>query len=611
MPQGGHPGQRPLMSPERAILLLASIIADGKDLLELPWNAPKRDQWTERARAALERAFAPGSSIFQNFGRAQSIVFSASASDKEMQEKVNSNVASTVSVLENAIEQLNWDIEERDSATKTETKQDFPSIPDGGSLSQTSTEPKLRIFLCHSSDDKPAVRNLYRALRSDGFFPWLDEETLLPGQDWHYEIRMAVRNSDAVIVCLSKTSISKSGFIQKEIKYALDIAEEQPPGTIFVIPLKLEECEIPEQLAKWQWINYFERGSYEKLTKALEILEGSKGKARSNKTTKSNQTGSPKTLSAKAYAIISLVGISIGIAQLLFYIYEVPRIVENGVRNQIFYILLIPWALSCAAFLFGAIRSFARFSHKSAGGTLELSGPVVVFFLVLWGGFHLVPSMEVFDLTVRAHSETVPMITSGRITIEFGNTRRTESIGASGEANFKSIPQRFLAQPIRFLPEIDNYKQQWQQYTPQDRVVELLVEAVVPSPREPSKAGPLARHLLHGGVVALEWSRDIPTAVWETGSLYRVWYTNGSRTWWAIGKLNAQNGGGYRIGSDGATTCPQSPVLVGSHPIATCFSPEDYKIVIWQGGYDFDERGNVLQGNGIVGHITALNSEPQ
>jgi hypothetical protein len=54
----------------------------------------------------------------------------------------------------------------------------------------------LRIFLCHSSGDKPEVRNLYQRLSSDGFDPWLDEEKLLPGQKWKSEIPKAVKTSD-------------------------------------------------------------------------------------------------------------------------------------------------------------------------------------------------------------------------------------------------------------------------------------------------------------------------------------------------------------------------------------------------------------------------------
>ena len=50
---------------------------------------------------------------------------------------------------------------------------------------------RLRVFLCHSSNDKAAVRDLYRRLRNDGVDPWLDQEDLLPGQDWNHEIGRA------------------------------------------------------------------------------------------------------------------------------------------------------------------------------------------------------------------------------------------------------------------------------------------------------------------------------------------------------------------------------------------------------------------------------------
>ncbi len=106
----------------------------------------------------------------------------------------------------------------------------------------------LSVFLCHASDDKPVVRELYERLQSEGFDPWLDEENLFPGQDWKYEISRAVRNSDVVLVCLSENSVSKTGYVQREIKVALDVADEQPEGAIFIVPVKLEECDVPDRL---------------------------------------------------------------------------------------------------------------------------------------------------------------------------------------------------------------------------------------------------------------------------------------------------------------------------------------------------------------------------
>ena len=143
------------------------------------------------------------------------------------------------------------------------------------SAEPTFTERKpalkaLRIFLCHSSGDKVAVRELYDRLKADGFQPWLDEKDLLPGQDWELAIRRAVRETDIVVVCLSRGSITKEGFVQKEIRLALDVADEKPEDTIFIVPARLEKCETPSRLSKWQWVDLFENDGYDRLVRALE-----------------------------------------------------------------------------------------------------------------------------------------------------------------------------------------------------------------------------------------------------------------------------------------------------------------------------------------------------
>lgn len=42
----------------------------------------------------------------------------------------------------------------------------------------------LKVFLCHASADKPAVRDLYKRLVADGVDAWLDAESLVAGQNW-------------------------------------------------------------------------------------------------------------------------------------------------------------------------------------------------------------------------------------------------------------------------------------------------------------------------------------------------------------------------------------------------------------------------------------------
>lgn len=134
----------------------------------------------------------------------------------------------------------------------------------------------LRVFLCHSSDDKPTVRELYHRLDSEGWTDaWLDEKKLYPGQDWNYEIEQAVEQADVILVCLTKNSVTKEGYIQRELRIILDFADYKPEGTLYIIPVRLEECEPPKRIRRWQYADYFPEShrniAYQRLLESLKF----------------------------------------------------------------------------------------------------------------------------------------------------------------------------------------------------------------------------------------------------------------------------------------------------------------------------------------------------
>jgi hypothetical protein len=158
---------------------------------------------------------------------------------------------------------------------KPTVEPDYPSHLEDPASPPKDPQPSVRLkaFLCHSSSDKRAVRQLYARLRADGISPWLDEEDILPGQVWDKEIRKAIRSCDVVLVCLSKSSVSKVGYIQKEITDILDVADEQPEGAIFLIPVRLEQCKVPDRIGRRQWVDLFdEEAGYERLLRALRYV---------------------------------------------------------------------------------------------------------------------------------------------------------------------------------------------------------------------------------------------------------------------------------------------------------------------------------------------------
>jgi SOS-response transcriptional repressor LexA len=127
----------------------------------------------------------------------------------------------------------------------------------------------FKVFLLYSRDDKTKVRKLYRRLISDKFDVWLDEERLIPGQDWQAQIRKSINDSNIVIACISTGSLAKEGYVQKELHYVLDKAEEKPDGMIYLIPARLDDCLVPDKLSRYHWVNLFERSSYNKLKESL------------------------------------------------------------------------------------------------------------------------------------------------------------------------------------------------------------------------------------------------------------------------------------------------------------------------------------------------------
>jgi formylglycine-generating enzyme required for sulfatase activity len=127
-----------------------------------------------------------------------------------------------------------------------------------------------RIFLCHASEDKAHIREFYHRLAAiPGFEPWLDEEELLPGQLWEEEIPRALKASDFILIFFSRNSVAKRGYVQREMKLALDSLQEMPAGAIFTIPARLDECEIPEPFRRYHYANLFDPRGFDRLVRAL------------------------------------------------------------------------------------------------------------------------------------------------------------------------------------------------------------------------------------------------------------------------------------------------------------------------------------------------------
>ncbi|MGP8329791.1 MAG: toll/interleukin-1 receptor domain-containing protein [Methanosarcinaceae archaeon] len=176
---------------------------------------------------------------------------------------------------------------ETDSVTNTEetSAATFHSNPVGNNTSSTSeyfssethfdNRGHFRIFLSHAKEDLREARAFRDILMTHNYDVWLDDSDLLPGQAWDLEIQRAIRSSDVFLVCMSSSWVKRPGYIQKELSFALDEALNKPEGTIYILPTRFENCEVPERLRKVQYIDLFKDShrNFQKILKALHSAQ--------------------------------------------------------------------------------------------------------------------------------------------------------------------------------------------------------------------------------------------------------------------------------------------------------------------------------------------------
>jgi hypothetical protein len=111
-------------------------------------------------------------------------------------------------------------------------------------------EARPMVFVAYAVEDLSVVRRLCESLARAGCNPWLDKEKLLPGQNWPRAIQRAIEISDVFVACFSSRSVTKRGQFQSELRYALDCARRRPLDEVFVVPVRLEPCELPAQIQR-------------------------------------------------------------------------------------------------------------------------------------------------------------------------------------------------------------------------------------------------------------------------------------------------------------------------------------------------------------------------
>ena len=127
-----------------------------------------------------------------------------------------------------------------------------------------------RVFLSYSRQDEGRVMAIYEMLEQAGGKPWIDRKNIPGGARWRSLIESQMRRSKHVLVFLSDHSVKTGGYFWMEMEIAVSLAERRKKE-VFLIPVELEECQLPDVLMPYNVLSLCEPGCRERLLQALEL----------------------------------------------------------------------------------------------------------------------------------------------------------------------------------------------------------------------------------------------------------------------------------------------------------------------------------------------------
>lgn len=103
------------------------------------------------------------------------------------------------------------------------------------------------VFIAYCRENMDAVDRLCENLISRGIKVWLDQNALEPGMQWKPAIQQAIQHGDFFIACFStEVNARNQTYMSEELKVAIEELHRRPVDRVWFIPVKLNECEIPD-----------------------------------------------------------------------------------------------------------------------------------------------------------------------------------------------------------------------------------------------------------------------------------------------------------------------------------------------------------------------------
>lgn len=102
-------------------------------------------------------------------------------------------------------------------------------------------------FISYISENEKTVQQLCDALAAYGVQIWLSRNQINPGFFWEEAIRRAIEDGAFFIACFSREyNQRRESYMNEELNLAIERLRKLPHDRSWFIPVKLNECEIPD-----------------------------------------------------------------------------------------------------------------------------------------------------------------------------------------------------------------------------------------------------------------------------------------------------------------------------------------------------------------------------
>jgi len=131
-----------------------------------------------------------------------------------------------------------------------------------------TNEPLL--FISYAKPDLERVLPYVDFLKRQGYDTWIDTQRLKAGQNWDIEIKRALNKASLIITFISNNSVDRRGYVQRELKAAIDKYQEKLATDIYIIPIILDiGVAIPDSISPIQYVEAWNSTNFDAVNDAI------------------------------------------------------------------------------------------------------------------------------------------------------------------------------------------------------------------------------------------------------------------------------------------------------------------------------------------------------